>query len=94
MALSEHVDGLMKAHELDREEASETAHRCRDRRAIAVVGSCSCCQKSARTSAVGSLTDFLPKERSGGQGLARRVDSDEISSIVQIILESDLTPRI
>ena len=43
---------------------------------------------------MGSLTDFLPKERSGVQGVARRVDSGEVSSFVQVILKGRLTLRI
>jgi len=44
-------------------------------------------------SIVGLLTDFLPKECSGVQRVARGVDSDEISS-VEIILKGDLAFRV
>ena len=37
------------------------------------------------------LTDFLPKERGGVQRVARRVDCDEISPSVEVILEGSLT---
>ena len=94
VVLGEHVDGLMKALELEPEEASETTHCCRDRCVIVEVRACVCCQKPARTSIVGLLTNFLSKERSGVQGVARGVNSDEISSLVQVILKCNLTHRI
>lgn len=48
-------------------------------------------QKSARTKlTVASLTEFLPEKRGGVQGVARRVDSDEVSSFIQVILEGAL----
>ena len=37
------------------------------------------------------LTDFLPKERGGVQRVARRVDCDEISPSVEVILEGSFT---
>jgi len=43
---------------------------------------------------VNSLTDLSPKERSGIKGVARRVDSGEVSSFVQVILKGSLTLRI
>jgi len=40
------------------------------------------------------LTDFLSKERGGVQRVARRVDCDEISPSVEVILEGSFTLRV
>lgn len=63
---------------------------------VVEVRACAYSQRSAGTLLVGSLalTKFLPKKRSGIQRVTCGVDSDEVSTVVQVILKGTLTLRV